>query len=121
MPIMAPSFSANRPRSRDSRPQSRDDDNLIIPNRTSSLHSHQSLHRPVKQQTPPPVESESSGQPEKDKETVAEAVHDLADKADRDAREALARAEQGLDRADLGRDWRRGHLASEHEDKLCHP
>jgi len=35
---MPPSFTS-RPRSGESRPVSRDDDNLIIPNRTSSLHS----------------------------------------------------------------------------------
>ncbi|OQO09410.1 hypothetical protein B0A48_04808 [Cryoendolithus antarcticus] len=35
---MAPSLTS-RPRSGESRPQSRDEDNLIIPNRTSSLHS----------------------------------------------------------------------------------
>lgn len=35
---MAPSFTS-RPRSSASRPQSRDADDLVIPNRTSSLHS----------------------------------------------------------------------------------
>ncbi|OAQ79683.1 WD40 repeat-like-containing domain [Purpureocillium lilacinum] len=67
--------------------------------RSSSLHSHQSLHQSVKQT--PPAEFDTFGLPDKNKETVAEAVHDLAEKADRDAREALARAEQSLDQPDL--------------------
>ncbi|UNI24705.1 hypothetical protein JDV02_010432 [Purpureocillium takamizusanense] len=66
--------------------------------RSSSLHSHQSLQQSVKQT--PPADFDSAGPPDKNKETVAEAVHDLAEKADRDAREALARAEQSLDEPD---------------------
>ncbi|KAF2719345.1 hypothetical protein K431DRAFT_272838 [Polychaeton citri CBS 116435] len=48
---MAPSFTS-RPRSGGSRPQSRDDDNLIIPNRTSSLHSR--ITQPMPNQMNPP-------------------------------------------------------------------
>jgi len=44
--------------------------------RSSSLHSHQSLHQSVKQT--PPAEFDTFGLPDKNKETVAEAVHDLA-------------------------------------------
>ncbi|KAL3959617.1 hypothetical protein ACCO45_004734 [Purpureocillium lilacinum] len=58
-----------------------------------------SLHQSIKQT--PPAEFDTFGLPDKNKETVAEAVHDLAEKADRDAREALARAEQSLDQPDL--------------------
>lgn len=50
---MAPSFTS-RPRSGESRPVSRDDDNLIIPNRTSSLHSRivQPMPNTMAQQKP---------------------------------------------------------------------
>lgn len=63
-------------------------------NRTSSLHSHQSTRQSTKQT--PPTEFDSFASVEKGKETVAEAVNDLADQADRDAQEALDRAEHDL-------------------------
>ncbi|QPH19695.1 hypothetical protein C2857_004987 [Epichloe festucae Fl1] len=67
--------------------------------RTSSLHSHQSTRQSTKQT--PPTDLGSSVSVEKtSKETVAEAVHDLAEQADKDARESLARAEHNLATAD---------------------
>lgn len=50
---MAPSFTS-RPRSGESRPTSRDDDNLIIPNRTSSLHSRITQPMPGAMNQPKP-------------------------------------------------------------------
>ncbi|KAH0598179.1 hypothetical protein MHUMG1_03472 [Metarhizium humberi] len=60
-------------------------------NRKSSLHVHKSTAQSPKQALP--VEFESSISAEKSRETVAEAVNDLADQADKDAQEALDRAE----------------------------
>ncbi|PNY25687.1 Uncharacterized protein TCAP_04373 [Tolypocladium capitatum] len=67
--------------------------------RASPVHSHQSV-----QQTPPTSEFDGLGPVRKNKETVAEAVSDLAGKADRDARQALDRAEQGTERPDVAED-----------------
>ncbi|KAK4574611.1 hypothetical protein LTR86_001452 [Recurvomyces mirabilis] len=50
---MAPSFTS-RPRSGDSRPVSRDEENLIIPNRTSSLHSRIAQPMPGAMNQPKP-------------------------------------------------------------------
>ncbi|KAK1078149.1 hypothetical protein LTR33_007479 [Friedmanniomyces endolithicus] len=51
---MPPSFTS-RPRSGESRPVSRDDDNLIIPNRTSSLHSRITQPMPGAMNQPKPA------------------------------------------------------------------
>ncbi|KAK2606317.1 hypothetical protein QQS21_003248 [Conoideocrella luteorostrata] len=73
-----------------------------IIHRTSSLHSHQSTHKSTMQT--PPVELERFASTEKSKETVAEAVHDLADQADKDAQEALDRAEHKIAASDTSAD-----------------
>ncbi|KAM0263767.1 hypothetical protein ACHAQJ_001083 [Trichoderma viride] len=73
--------------------------------RASSLHSHQSHHSHHSQhshhstqqsikQTPPTSDFGSFVNIDKSRETVSEAVHDLAGRADRDAQEALDRAER---------------------------
>ncbi|GAO19697.1 hypothetical protein UVI_02064370 [Ustilaginoidea virens] len=67
-------------------------------NRTSSIHSHQSTRYSAHQT--PPAGSDSLSHVEQSKETVAEAVHGVAEQADKDAQEALDRAEQRLDAAD---------------------
>ncbi|KAL7926362.1 hypothetical protein ACQKWADRAFT_280101 [Trichoderma austrokoningii] len=70
--------------------------------RASSLHSHQSHHsqhshhstqQSIKQ-TPTTSDFGSFVNIDKSRETVSEAVHDLAGRADRDAQEALDRAER---------------------------
>lgn len=72
------------------------------PDRTASLHSHQSYHSAhhSAKQTPQTSEFDSYISVEKSKETVSEAVSDLAGPADRDAREALERAEHPQERSD---------------------
>lgn len=67
-------------------------------NRTSSLHSHQSAS--VSKPTPTSIEFERHGAPEH-KETVSEAVTDLGPKADRDARDALNKAEHERSEAEI--------------------
>ncbi|KAL6864555.1 hypothetical protein J3F83DRAFT_141855 [Trichoderma novae-zelandiae] len=73
--------------------------------RASSLHSHHSHHSHHSQHshhstqqsmkpTPPTSDFGSFVNIDKNRETVAEAVHDLASRADRDAQEALDRAER---------------------------
>ncbi|KAM0451608.1 hypothetical protein ACHAPV_009950 [Trichoderma viride] len=73
--------------------------------RASSLHSHQSHHSHHSQhshhstqqsikQTPTTSDFGSFVNIDKNRETVSEAVHDLAGRADRDAQEALDRAER---------------------------
>ncbi|KAG5661007.1 hypothetical protein KAF25_002650 [Fusarium avenaceum] len=66
--------------------------------RTSSLHSHPS----VKQGTPPTSEIENHSSTAK--ETVAEAVDDIAEQADNEAREALERAEYERAQAEIAED-----------------
>lgn len=82
-------------------------------NRTSSLHSHPSARHSAKQT--PPTEFESLISVDKNKETVAEAVNDLADQADRDAQEALDRAEHDLASTDAVEDAVRQEPSSEQE------
>ncbi|KAF4983980.1 hypothetical protein FZEAL_734 [Fusarium zealandicum] len=65
--------------------------------RTSSLHSHPS----VKHGTPPTSEFDTHGLADKSKETVAEAVEDIADQVDQGAREALERAEHEQAQAEI--------------------
>ncbi|EHK16153.1 uncharacterized protein TRIVIDRAFT_10232, partial [Trichoderma virens Gv29-8] len=73
--------------------------------RASSLHSHHSHHSHHSQhshhstqqslkQTPPTSDFGSFVNIDKNRETVSEAVHDLASRADRDAQDALDRAER---------------------------
>ncbi|KAM0548149.1 hypothetical protein ACHAPJ_010070 [Fusarium lateritium] len=66
--------------------------------RTSSLQSHPS----VKQGTPPTSEFENHGSAPK--ETVAEAIEDIAEQVDQDAREALERAEHDRAQAEIAED-----------------
>ncbi|KAF5680588.1 extracellular alpha-1,4-glucan glucosidase [Fusarium heterosporum] len=66
--------------------------------RTSSLQSHPS----VKQGTPPTSEFENHSSTAK--ETVAEAVEDIAEQADSDARQALERAEYERAQAEIAQD-----------------
>ncbi|POR33918.1 Uncharacterized protein TPAR_05876 [Tolypocladium paradoxum] len=79
--------------------------------RTSSMHSHQSV-----KQTPPTSEFDGFGPVDKNKETVTEAVSDLAGQADRDVREALDRAEQGMEQPDVAEDSGRNQ-GSPHDDQ----
>ncbi|TWU74157.1 hypothetical protein ED733_005802 [Metarhizium rileyi] len=65
-----------------------------VVNRTSSQHLYPSPGQSANQTSP--AEFESSVSVEKCKETVAEAVGDLAGQADRDAQEALDKAEHDL-------------------------
>ncbi|KAL6411449.1 hypothetical protein AUP68_05160 [Ilyonectria robusta] len=67
--------------------------------RTSSLHSHPSV-----KQTPPTSEFDSYVSVEKNKESVSEALSDVADKDDHDAREALERAEHEQVQAEIAED-----------------
>ncbi|KAM0220663.1 hypothetical protein ACHAPA_003916 [Fusarium lateritium] len=66
--------------------------------RTSSLHSHPS----VKQGTPPTSEFENHSSTAR--ETVTEAINDIAEQADNDAREALERAEYERAQAEIAED-----------------
>ncbi|KAF4463627.1 hypothetical protein FALBO_9546 [Fusarium albosuccineum] len=68
--------------------------------RTSSLQSHPS----VKHGTPPTSDFEPHIPVERTRETVAEAVEDIADQVDQDAREALARAEHEQAQAEIAED-----------------
>lgn len=77
--------------------------------RASSLHSHQSV-----KQTPSTSEFDGFGPVDKNKETVAEAISDLAGKADRDAREALDRAEQAMEQPGIAEDPDRNNDSSPH-------
>ena len=71
-------------------------------NRTSSLHSHQSAsHHSVSKPTPTSTEYDRYAGSEHNKETVSDAVSDLAGRADHDAREALDRAEQEQTQAEI--------------------
>ncbi|KAF7548664.1 hypothetical protein G7Z17_g6898 [Cylindrodendrum hubeiense] len=67
--------------------------------RTSSLHSHPSV-----KQTPPTSEFDSYVSVDKNKESVSEAISDIADKADHEAREALERAEHEQVQAEIAED-----------------
>ncbi|KPM43420.1 hypothetical protein AK830_g3144 [Neonectria ditissima] len=67
--------------------------------RTSSLHSHPSV-----KQTPPTSEFDSYVSADKNRETVSEAISDIADKADHEAREALERAEHDQVQAEIADD-----------------
>lgn len=70
-------------------------------NRTSSLHSHQSAsHHSVSKPTPTSTDFDRYAAPEH-KETVSDAISDMAEKADRDAREALERAEHEQTQAEI--------------------
>ncbi|KAG5937108.1 hypothetical protein E4U53_000075 [Claviceps sorghi] len=62
-------------------------------NRTSSLHSHQSTQLSTKQQTPPAEFDSVMSVDKASKDAVADAVHDLAEPADKGAQGALERAE----------------------------
>ncbi|PHH78605.1 hypothetical protein CDD82_2947 [Ophiocordyceps australis] len=70
-------------------------------NRTASLQSQQSLHQSAVPSQPTPDTQNVGGD---GKESVAEAVSDLADKADRDAREALDRAERDVSHMAIGQE-----------------
>ncbi|KAH6896599.1 hypothetical protein B0T10DRAFT_556472 [Thelonectria olida] len=67
--------------------------------RTSSLHSHPSV-----KQTPPTSEFDSYVAVEHNKETVSDAVEDIADQADHEAREAIERAESEQVQAEIAED-----------------
>lgn len=72
--------------------------------RTSSLHSHQSQtlsHSAATKQTPTSIDFDRYAAPEPPKESVSDAVSDIAGKADRDARQALERAEHEMTEAEL--------------------
>ena len=70
-------------------------------NRTSSLHSHQSASHPsVSKPTPTSTEFDRYAAPEH-KETVSGAISDMAEQADRNAREALDRAEHEQTQAEI--------------------
>lgn len=60
---------------------------------SSSPHLHPSTHLSTKQQTPPTEFDGIMSVDKAGKEAVADAVHDLAEQADRDAQQALERAE----------------------------
>lgn len=69
--------------------------------RTSSLHSHQSVSHPsVSKPTPTSTEFDRYTASEH-KETVSDAISDMAEKADRNAREALDRAEHEQTQAEI--------------------
>ena len=75
----------------------------------SGEHTHRKREQAMSPDEGPmqrtPTTSESGGHgPEKAKETVSEAVHDIAEKASREAREALARAEEEQNQAEIDRD-----------------
>ncbi|KAF4119536.1 hypothetical protein GMORB2_4666 [Geosmithia morbida] len=72
--------------------------------RTSSLHSHQSQtvsHPAAAKQTPPSDDFDRYAAPEAPKESVSDAISDIASKVDRDARQALERAESEMTQAEL--------------------
>ncbi|KAH7133139.1 hypothetical protein B0J13DRAFT_94142 [Dactylonectria estremocensis] len=67
--------------------------------RTSSLHSHPSV-----KQTPPTSEFDSYVSVDRNKESVSEAISDIAEKADHEASEALDRAEHEQVQAEIAQD-----------------
>ncbi|KAH7153297.1 hypothetical protein EDB81DRAFT_647610 [Dactylonectria macrodidyma] len=67
--------------------------------RTSSLNSH-----PSAKQTPPTSEFDSYVSVDRNKESVSEAISDIAEKADHEASEALDRAEHDQVQAEIAQD-----------------
>ncbi|KAF7563327.1 hypothetical protein G7046_g784 [Stylonectria norvegica] len=67
--------------------------------RTSSLHSHPSV-----KQTPPAADFEDYAPVEQSRETVSEAINDIAEQVDQDAREAIERAEHEQVQAEIAED-----------------